>query len=425
MRACEEALLLDSELQPAIALWIAANFRREAQLGAAADPTRPENYPPAAYFAQTAGPVYAAMALNRALVDGDASVALGAIEALRATGGPASVLADSDGRLPLADALSFGDRLVRVRAALALAAAAPTERFRNHQNLMPVLAEALLLHSGARNALVVDPDADSANQFATVLRGEGYNVITDVGLFTGLEKTRTDSPGVDLIVVASDIAAPTLADGLGQIRGDFRIASLPVIVIAKPGTLETVQQLTRDDERIGSVAPAATSAQVRSEIDRLARATGATALTPDAGLAISLETAGLLRDIAAANHPLWRLESIEPTLLATLGTGEIDLKLAVADLLGYVCDPAAQNALADAALDPAAPAEVRIPLFAAVANAAKRCGNLLEGGRVQRLLDVAQKEADLAIRTAASHAVGALSLPGNPASIVIRNQYGG
>ncbi len=68
LRCCEEALLADPGCKPALALWLAANFRREAQLPIGqTDPTRPENYPPAAYFAQSAGAEYCLMALSRAV----------------------------------------------------------------------------------------------------------------------------------------------------------------------------------------------------------------------------------------------------------------------------------------------------------------------------------------------------------------------
>ncbi|MBW7905000.1 MAG: hypothetical protein LC135_06880 [Phycisphaerae bacterium] len=426
MRACEEALLLAPNLQPALALWIGANLRREAQLPpGAVDPTRPDNYPSAAYFAQTAGPYYATQALSRALRDGETAVALGAIAALRNTGGPASVLADADGRQPLADALSFGDRMVRIRAALALANAAPTERFRNYQNLMPVLSEALLLHGGVRNALVVDPDSGSANNAAALLRSDGFNVVTNGSLFNGLDKARQEMPGLDLIVVASDISGPTLAEGMAQVRADFRLAALPVIVLAKPGTLDRATQLSRDDARVGVLPPAAAPEHWRAEIERVSRAAGVTALTPELGLAVSLETAAVLHKLAQSGDPLWRIDSILPALLTALRTDDLSLKLSVAGLAGYVCDASAQSALCDLALSDAQPAEVRVPMFAALAEAAKRCGNLLDHDRIERLLGAAQNESDLTIRTAASQAVGALNLPGNPASVVIRNQHAG
>ncbi|RMF74444.1 MAG: hypothetical protein D6744_14495, partial [Planctomycetota bacterium] len=108
MRCCEAALELNPDMKPALALWIAANFRREAQLpDGAVDFTKPENYPPALYFAQSAGAEYCQLALARAVKDGDAAVAIGAIAALRQTAGTANLLAEADGVQPLAAALTF------------------------------------------------------------------------------------------------------------------------------------------------------------------------------------------------------------------------------------------------------------------------------------------------------------------------------
>ena len=78
MRCCEEALRMQPDAKPPIALWLNANFRREAQLPAGAtDATRPENYPPGLYFAQSAGPEYCLMGLARAVDGVEAAVALG------------------------------------------------------------------------------------------------------------------------------------------------------------------------------------------------------------------------------------------------------------------------------------------------------------------------------------------------------------
>ncbi len=119
MRCCEEALLADHGHKEALALWLAANYRREAQLPEDTfDPTRMENFPIPAYFAQAAGAEYCLLALARAVDDVDPAVALGMIDALQRTAGPASLVTDSLGRLPLAEALSFPDRMVRIRAAL-------------------------------------------------------------------------------------------------------------------------------------------------------------------------------------------------------------------------------------------------------------------------------------------------------------------
>jgi len=426
MRCCEEALLLDPDLKPALALWLAANFRREAQLPAgASDPTRPENYPSAAYFAQAAGPEYNLLALARAVDDGDPAVALGSIEALRKTAGSASVLLPEGGRQPLAEALSFGDRMVRVRAALALGNSLPVRVFHNYQNLMPVLAEALLLHSGARNALVVDPDAETANHLASLLRAEGFTVAIADALPGGLEKVRQELAGLDLLTIASDVVAPDLRTGLSQLRGEFRFAAVPVVIVAKPGSAELVGGLVRSDFRLGHVPPRVGPDELRAEFTRVSRAVGATPVTPELGLVLAHEAADVLGRMAITNNPLFKPEMVQSAILAALGTGDADLRIKLGGLLAFIDSREAQEPLARIALDEAESQDMRVAMFAALADGAKRFGNRLGEELVRRLIAAAESHENLTIRTAASQALGALNLPGNPASAIIRNQYRG
>jgi hypothetical protein len=94
-------------------------------------------------------------------------------------------------------------------------------------------------------------------------------------------------------------------------------------------------------------------------------------------------------------------------------------------VLGYIGSPEAQGAIAKIALDAAQPQEMRVAMFTALAEAAKRQGNHLDNDQVAKLIELAQKDENLVIRTAASQALGALNLPGNPASVIIRSQYNG
>jgi CheY-like chemotaxis protein len=426
MRCCEEALLLKPDLKPALALWLAANFRREAQLpNGQTDYTRPDDYPSALYFAQSAGPDYCLMALARAVDDGDPAVALGAITALHATAGPASIVGDQAGRQPLAEALSFADRMVRIRAALALGTALPQKPFHNYQNLMPVLNEALMLFGGARNALVVDPDAESANATAAALRAAGYEVIIEAGLFAGLEKVRNELPGLDVILIASDVTDPELGEALKELRSEFRFASVPVIVVVKPGAGEVVQDLVQGDHTLGQIPVEPDPQRLADLVAAVSKAVGATPITPELGRQLALETTSVLALLAITNNPLFDVQDAEVALIAALGSEDPTLRSAAAQVLGHLGTTAAQEAIAEIALDPDEAQEMRVAMFAALASAAKRRGNHLPEHTVAQLTAIAESDQNMVIRTAASRALGALNLPGNPASVIIRNQYSG
>ena len=315
--------------------------------------------------------------------------------------------------------------MVRIRAALALANALPTHSFHNDQNLMPVLNEALLLFGGARNALVIDPDAESANAVAATLRGLGYNVITEAGLLAGLEKVRTELPGLDAILLASDMANPDLGEGVSQLRSEFRFAAVPVVIVAKPAHSEMVEDFVRGDHRLGRVTVDPSPDDLSRVLASVSRAVGATPITPEVGTGLALESALVLELLALTNNPLFDVGEAESSLIVALETDDTVLKQTVARVLGYIGTTSAQEAIARLALDPAEPEEMRVTMFAALAEAAKRHGNHLPDGLVEELISVAASDGNMVIRTAASQTLGALNLPGNPASVIIRNQYGG
>lgn len=426
MRCCEEALRANPNHRGALSLWIAANFRRDAQLASGQkDATRPDNYPSPVYFAQSAGPEYCLDALARANDDNDPVVASGAIAALQTTSGPAHLVADQNGRLPLAESLTFSNQLVRIHAAIALGGGLPTSQFTGYQNLIPVLAEALRVHGGAKNAVVIDQDSESANAVAGTLRGLGFNVLVDGRLVTGLDKARRDTSGVDLIVLASDIPDPSLDASLLELRNEFRFASVPVLITTKIGNRTAVRDLTRSDPRIGQTVAGESPELVAKTVERISRAAGVHPISPEMGTSLALASARVLRGLAMTNNPIFNVGDAEPALINALTTENPELRDIVADVLGYLASPAAQSAVAERALGETDPTDVRIKMFGALAEGAKRRGNQLSDDQVQRLIKVAESEPNLELREAASKALGALNLPSNPASVIVRNQYGG
>lgn len=426
MRASEEALRLDPQLAQATALWIAANLRREAQLPPdKTDPTRPPNYPSALYFARAAGAEYNLMALARAIDDGDPAVALGTIEALRQIAGPASLVADGDGRLPLAEALAFPDRMVRIQAALALAGGLPTKPFRGYQNLVPALSEALTLSAAQRIAVVVEPDGASANALAGRLRDLGYEVLTGDTVHAGLSKTIGPGPGVDVIFIASDVVMPPIDAAVASVRAEYRHASVPVLIVAKSGMTPRVRELARGDHRVGVVPREPSAEELAAAIARAEKSVGQVAVTSTLAADLAGQAADALSRLALTNNPVFNVADAEPALLAALATKDESLRLKLVDALGYVGRPAAQEGIARIALDPAEPEETRIRMFAALAEAAKRRGPQLGGEVLAQVVNVAASAESLPLREAASQALGALNIRGPEASEIIRLQYRG
>ena len=64
----------------------------------------------------------------------------------------------------------------------------------------------------------------------------------------------------------------------------------------------------------------------------------------------------------------------------------------------------------------------RVRAFGSLAESARRNGNLLGDDLVQRVIGLTMAEKDLVLQAAASKALGALDLPSNKASEIIRAQ---
>jgi CheY-like chemotaxis protein len=288
-----------------------------------------------------------------------------------------------------------------------------------------VLSEALMLFGGARNALVVDSDADNANALAAALRSQGFEVTTDAEFVRGLQKIRDQFPSLDVIVLASNVRDLPLRDALKQLRSEFRFGATPVLLVAKPGDRDLARDLVRADHRLGEIVPGETPERLTEALATVSHSVGVTGITPEVGTDLALQAARTLQLLAVSNSPLFAITDAQTALIAALASPDADLRLTVADVLGHNCTTPAQEAIAKVALNKAEPEEMRVKMFDALARAAKHCGNHLGQDTIDALIKVAEKDENLVIRTAASQALGALNLPTNKGSEIIRNQYGG
>ena len=142
MQSCEWSLRADPSFGQAIGLWVAAFFKAESA-GLKMPAYFGERHADALVYATTAGVEYLHQALARAVKDKDAYVALGVVEALATTAGEKSLLYRVGTQQPLVQALSFGDKMVRYSAAIAIASAGPKDAFPESKLVVKNLADAL------------------------------------------------------------------------------------------------------------------------------------------------------------------------------------------------------------------------------------------------------------------------------------------
>ncbi len=116
---------------------------------------------------------------------------------------------------------------------------------------------------------------------------------------------------------------------------------------------------------------------------------------------------------------------MEPALIAALGSEHEQLQVAALNVLSLLPEPTSQRSIAHVAMDGGNGESLRLSAFSAVAESAKRNGNLLQAKQIADLVMFARDEANLTLREAASRTLGALNLASNKASEIIRKYYGG
>lgn len=445
MRCCEESLNLASDNDRAVALWLAANYRREAKLGLdveseqsspfeAKDSTRPANYPRSIYFGRAAGPRYNHMVLSRAFERRESGVALGAIAALRVTAGEPSLVGNEDYKQSMVQCLMFPNRQVRVKVALALAAALPKTAFSGSENVIPVLSEALA-QSDRQAALIVDGDISVQNKLQALMRSLNYECAVGGTLYEAMQAGReANLVNYDIILLASDISEPDVSSSITELRKSFETSATPILVVAKEGEVAKAARLARESNGVEVLDAFVIdlgdfqkiSEQVNARISRASQALGMSPLDRILSLDLAIQAAAVLRSVAESNLKVFDVAAATPALVGALSNASEPLRVQAGRTLALIGNVESQEALAEYALDALKGSAERIAAFGSLAESARRNGSLIaEREVVSRLIEFTMNESDLVLRSAASQALGALNLSSNKASEIIRSQHNG
>jgi CheY-like chemotaxis protein len=407
MRLAEHALQLDPTNASAVPLWIAANFSREIET--------PEGYQnpmyadrrEAMYYGVAAGADVNEHVLARALDNRSTPLARRAIAAIEKTAGAGTLWTgqSAETRKPLLEALGYPNRRVQYEAALALGTAGPRAPFTGSERVVPILAGAVR-DAGSRYALVLASDVEQQSVLADALRGAGYTVLAPARALREADQAVAEAPAVDLIVI--DQGATNAANTVAEVRGTAKLAATPTLVLA---ALNDTDRLSRTfyGDQLTTIARQGINPQQLGAAGEQAVEKGAGGLiSPEEAERYKSRTLDALRDLAVSGNPVLNVSDAAAPLIATLPGAKGPLKLRVAEVLSYVCGKPAQVALVDAALD--ASGADRVALLGHAAASARRCGNMLEGRQVTKVLELARtgkgEEA-----TAAAALAGALRLP--------------
>jgi len=417
MRAAEYALKADPSRGDAVSLWLAANFKREAELPEGqTDSTRAPNQPDAHYYAVSAGTDYVNAVLERAMNDRNSAVALAAARALKQIAGRSNVLNPQQVQ-PLVAAMRYPDRLVRINAAEAVAMALPAESFTGVERVVPVLAEAVA-QTGQTNVVVIVPDQNRAVELVDGLKQANLAAVGGTAVDQALAESRR-LPAVDVIVISEELGADQVQLLMDRAAGDPRLeAAAKVIITRSPASAYAVQAL---HDPLLSVTQATDAAGLAEAVAQARDAAGGLQLDEDAATELALRAADLLERLAISQTAM-DVSLAQPTLLAGLSGQRPELVKAVGRVLGRINSAEAQQGLLDTAAAEQTTPDVAVSLFNSLANSAKLFGNQLNDEQIQRLQQVVEEAQDLQVRSAAAEARGALNLPPEKATQVIINQ---
>ncbi len=418
MRCCEAALELAPGNAQAISLWITANLRREVDLPVGqTDPTRKADAPNAAYYAVAAGPSYLNPALIYALKEENSPLILKVISALEKTGGVKGLVGSGTHTTPLLDAISYPDPLVRFAAASALAKANPAKGFDGSYRVVPVLSEAVA-QSGKPTLILVNASAQVRNQMKGELRAQ-FNVVDGATLAQAMLRARK-APYLGMVIVPGGRQANEL---LSLASTDDRLLYTPVLVTGNRAELAR-EHLNYVAYRTFNVIPNGAGEQtVITAYHAILKRLGISIPSAGQALQLSVSAAGLLKNMASNRACIYNVNVALPALDEALHNQHNRVVTAAADVLGYVQNPLAQLMLARAALNSAsAPVAVQQSLFADLATSARNVGDHLNKDQIASLIQVVGHESNATIRLAAAEALGALNVPGNQASELIRAQ---
>ncbi|MCH8053005.1 MAG: HEAT repeat domain-containing protein, partial [Planctomycetes bacterium] len=432
MRCSEEALRLQPNQAEAVAIWLGANIRREAELSmdvesvepdeiGLADLTKAENFPRSAYFARAAGARYCHMVLDMAVRDRESAVALGAIAALRLIAGEASLVGPGAAMEPLAQALNFPDQVVRIKAALALAHALPSTSFVGSDRVVPTLAEALS-QTGGQYCLVIEPNEANRNRVMDALRADQTIAIGEGDLYAALQRARQELPTVSAFVLAAD---QDVSATVAAIRANHLYAMTPIVLLTNEDQLGVVEMLVKSDPAAALVTAPASSEQIRQAWRRAARTVGQTSLMADEALVLALDATSALRKIAMSHSPVYDANVAEGGLTRALAGDDESLQIAAASVLALLSSPTAQQSIAKVALGDGNTESLRVAAFDSLAASAKVNANLLTEPQINRLVEMSINDPNLIIRSAASQSLGALNLPTNKVVPIIDKYYRG
>lgn len=359
MAMARRALAANASNNGALAIYVAADLRRENTLGADAKPGR---YSPQ-FFATASGPSVCSEVLGMALDAKDSALARDAIAVLAATAG-GDRLVVSGGRPTILEALRFSDRRVRLDAALAIANAAPTQSFASDFSVVPALAS---VFSGVNTtrAAVLGGSMEDRDAIGGNLASAGFATVAGASNFDALEVDVVKADGVDIVVMRGDLA--TLKEQFGRVRASGLTAACPVLAIANALEETEVRRAFEGDRSVTVWTEGGTAETFKNAASSAVVAMSGSMIDESEAMEYQVRAAEALRALAFGGSKVFKLSDAEPALLRAMGSTSGGLRLMIAEVLALGASAEAQRSLIDAALASSGDEQVALCDLAALA----------------------------------------------------------
>lgn len=403
MMMARTALSYDRGSRQALALFVAADLRRENDLSAGAtDPIFGGNRYSPQFFATAAGTSIAQDVLAMSIDRWDTALIRDAIAALAQTTGSSNLFASA--RQPLLECLRYPDRRVQYDTALVIGSALPRKSFPGDDIVVPLLGSAVR-DSGAMFGMIVASNEEDRRTYAADLETLGFTTLNGGQGYADVRNELGRAVGLDLVVIRGEIEM--IRDTIKGLRNDNLTAAVPVIASANVADQLKLANEFADDRgtliwTAGGSAEAFTNA-----VDQLLERTGGGRLSEDDALAYMLGALDTLRTIAINGNSILAVSEAENPLLESLSSRDGHVRLLIAEVVSLISGSRSQQALIEAALG--ATGTDQIDLLDLVAASARRFGNNASSAQIDALRDlIAGSDGDTA--DAAGRAFGALDV---------------
>lgn len=359
MAMARRALAADSSNGAALALYVAADLRRENTLGSDAGVSR---YSPQ-FFATAAGASVCSDVLALAIDSRDTALVRDAIAVLADVAGAGRMTAGG-ARNPLVEALGYSDRRVRLDAAIAIANAGPSSTFDSHFLVVPTLASALG-EQGQPRAAVLGGMNEDRSAIAGQLSAAGFAVVASGDGFDALANDVVRANGVDLVVVRG--AADELQAAVGRVRSSGLTSACPVLAIANAPEESAARRAFDGAAGVMVWTEGSTAESFRNAAGMIVSQVSGSAIDEAEAAEYAARAAMALNAIAVGRSQVFNLADAQPALLRALGAAQGGLRMMVAGVLAEYASPDAQRALIDAAIDAGGDEQVMLCDYAALA----------------------------------------------------------